>query len=78
MCDYCNSSNNLTAKIPILDVDLDCGILGKARVGAFIKNYNNVSYIDMTMNSYGLGGRTVSKLTAINFCPMCGRQMMEV
>lgn len=72
MCTYCN---NTVVNLPFLNVLLDLGIVGKAEQSIYIFNSDKGSYINFEMESYGLGGSSIKKVTKINYCPMCGRKL---
>ena len=72
MCMYCDA---VFDKIPVIDCDLDLGILGKAVMSFNVEQHKNVSFLILTLNNYGLGGRTCSQYYPIKYCPMCGREL---
>ncbi len=77
MCNYCNNLEIPFKKIPVLDVDLDLGILGKSRMSLFIRNRRPCSFLKLSIDNYGIGGETVTNLATINYCPMCGEKITE-
>ena len=79
MCDYCINllSPIKTAKLPILDAELDMGALGKAKMSMYIKQYERGTYLDLNIDNYGLGGRTVRKLCSLDYCPKCGAKISD-
>ena len=71
-CRYCEAIND---RIPISDSDIDYGVLGKSKLSLYVQKYKGKSYLSLSLDNYGLGGRTHSKLSHIHFCPMCGREL---
>ena len=72
MCKYCDMTHD---KIPVIDCDMDLGVLGNTVMSFYIEVHKNVSFLVMTINNYGLGGRTYSQYYPIDYCPMCGREL---
>ncbi len=77
MCDYCNNINSLVAKVPVVECDVNMGDIGKANLGVYIKHSNYGSFLDLNLNNYGLGGKTVHRSRQVYYCPMCGRRFEE-
>ncbi len=75
-CNYCHFTNGVSAALPIVQCTADYGVLGKGEVSAFIKRDSYGStYIELSLDNYGLNSRTLRKIQSIAFCPMCGRKI---
>ena len=72
MCKYCE---NTFDKIPVIDCDVDFGMLGKSKLSLYVEEHKNVTDLAIYMDNYGFGGRTFSQLHYLHFCPMCGRKL---
>ncbi len=77
MCDYCRDGALRSGKIPVIDVNLDMGILGKSLLAMYIVGRSQGVFLDLSMDSYGVGGRTVRKAQKIYYCPFCGNALEE-
>ena len=77
MCDYCSNGSLRFGKIPIVDMDIDMGMIGKSKLEMFIKHYDTGSYLIAAMDSYGYGGQTIKTRQKIMYCPICGASLEE-
>jgi hypothetical protein len=76
ICNYCHFTNGVSADLPILQCEADYGLLGNGMVSVLIKrdSYGG-TFLDLTLDNYGLGSSTLRKLQPVNFCPICGRKI---
>ena len=77
MCDYCTNGSLQIGKIPIVDMDIDMGMLGKAKYEMFIRHYDTGSFFIASLDNYGYGGQTINTKHRIQYCPMCGASLEE-
>ena len=67
MCKYCEPESEES----ISEMDVDCGALGSFIVYTYI-DHNRA----FTTELYN-GNKPVKKSVEINYCPMCGRELVE-
>ena len=72
MCEYCSNGKYRSGKMPIVDMDLDLGILGKSRLAMYIRTLKTGATLDAVMDNYGYSGETATTNQRILYCPMCG------
>lgn len=77
MCDYCANGRLQTGKIPIVDFDIDIGVLGKSKFEMFIRHYDTGSFFISSFDSYGYGGQTIKASQKIMYCPICGASLED-
>ncbi len=77
MCDFCNGISSIPSRIPLIDMDISFGILGKSRLAIYTRNLEHGSYLDLYIDSYGVGAETVERLKKIHCCPVCGQQLCK-
>lgn len=74
-CPYCKSSNSTRGDIPIMDADIDMGILGRAHECIYITRKSDGCFLDLNFNTYGIGSQTIHTFQEISYCPACGTKL---
>lgn len=79
MCKYCQPDRQkiVNDQIPLIDYDLNMGILGHSKICLYIYSKREGSFLKLQFDSYGMHGGSDKILGTINFCPMCGRSLQK-
>ena len=79
MCEFCIDLKSpiQVARLPIAESDLNVGDFGKSNVSLYIRKNEKRTYLELTIDNYGLGGRTVRKTSPVLYCPRCGTRLSD-
>ena len=57
MCGYCDITSE--RQIPLVDIDLDFGFAGMARLAISIEDYQEETYMNLLLQSFGLRSKNI-------------------
>ena len=72
MCEYCKNAKTGNDLKSIVEVEYDCGILGRINISTEILRANDNPSLAISITT---DGTSCEKYVPINFCPMCGEKL---
>ena len=73
-CKYC-SSNSLVGNKAFIEAPVCFGILGNMILSEYIAKYDDATFLNISLDTYGIGANQIRRVQKIKYCPVCGDKL---
>ena len=74
MCKKCACSIGIGNQ-ELINIALSLGVFGTVTMIGHLSKYEGGTYLDMSIDQYGIGSNPIRQVCRIKYCPECGRQL---